>query len=72
MDEEDYDEEEYDEELFEGETILLRLEKTNDGDVLVGIEDDDEFEKGGFHLRVPSGRRRLTLLSVKMFLIGCG
>ena len=45
MDEEDYDEEEYDEELFEGETILLRLEKTNDGDVLVGIEDDDEFER---------------------------
>lgn len=45
VDDEDMDEEDYDEELFEGETILLRMEKAEDGDVLVGIEDDEEFDR---------------------------
>ena len=45
MDEEGYEDYDDDEELFEGETILLRMEKTEDGEVLVGIEDDEEFER---------------------------
>jgi hypothetical protein len=50
--EDDYDDEELpdedfeDEEYFEeGEMILLRLDETDDGEVLVGIEDDAEFER---------------------------
>ena len=45
---EELDEEEpaEDESMFEeGETILLRLEKSDEGDILVGIDDDEEFDK---------------------------
>lgn len=43
MDDEDYDEEDYFEE--EGELLLLRIDEHPDGEVLVGIEEDTEFER---------------------------
>lgn len=45
---EDQDEEDFEEEDFpleEGEMLLLRMEETDEGEVLVGIEDDTEFER---------------------------